>query len=88
MPENIRPASNTRWDGDDPRVVIRDQVVRGPSTGSRGVGNETLFVDLKELEAGFVDGGASTVAGCQVINDRSFVRGRPCVPFHRYGSTS
>ena len=52
--------------GDCPRIVCGDEPVGCPRSWAGVVGDQTGFVDLKELECSFVDCCAVAVAACQL----------------------
>lgn len=86
--KDVFPRCNLRWNCDRPRVVVCDQRVRGPCAGCRRAIYESSFIDLGEQKGGLVNGGAITVARCEVVHDGAFVRGGPDGPLKLHSTTS
>lgn len=80
MTENIVSISHGLRNRKGVRVVVLDHVVTGPSTWGVAAVNQTLLVDLEELQAGLVGLGAVAVARSQVVQDRAVVTLGPLGP--------
>lgn len=65
---------------DDPRVVIADQLVCGPSAGEGAVVGEADAGDLEEFQACLVDRGAVVVALGEHVDDGAVVGRGPSAP--------
>ena len=82
MTQNIVAIRNSLGHRERVRVVVLDHVVASPSTRGAAAVDQTLLVDLEELEAGLVDLGAVAVAGGQVVEDGAVVGLGPLGPLH------
>lgn len=82
MAQNIVAVRNSLGHGERVGVVVLNHVVTGPGTRRVAAIDQTLLVDLEELEAGLVDLGAVAVAGGQVVEDGAVVGLGPLGPLH------
>lgn len=82
MAQNIVAVRNSLGHRERVGVVVFNHVVTGPGTRGIAAVDQTLLVDLEELEAGLVDLGAVSVAGGQVVEDGAVVRLGPLGPLH------
>lgn len=80
MTQDVVTGSNVAGNSDGVAVVVGNQIVASPCARDVAVVDETLLVDLEELERGLVDLGAVTVAVGQVGDDRTMVTLRPFSP--------
>lgn len=82
MAQNVVSVGNGLGHGERVGVVVLDHVVTGPGTRRVAAIDETLCVDLEELQVGLVDLGAVAIAGGQVVEDGAVVTLRPFRPLH------
>lgn len=82
MAQDVISVGNGLGHGKGVGVVVLNHVVTGPGTWGVASIDETLCVDLEELQTGLVDLGAVAVAGGQVVEDGAVVALWPFRPLH------
>ncbi|KAG9796015.1 hypothetical protein KCU88_g37, partial [Aureobasidium melanogenum] len=80
VPVDILARSDGGRNGDNPRIVVGDHVVRSPVTRRGAAVNEASLVDLVEEQLGLVHCGAVVAARGQVVQHGSVVGFRPLRP--------
>ena len=78
--EHVVPRRDARGDSDSPAVVVGDQLIGCPRTREWIVVDQADTVDLVELQGGFVDRGAFSVAVSKVVDDRAVMTLWPSSP--------
>lgn len=80
MTQNVVARSEALRNGDNPGVVVGNQLVTGPLTRCHGAVDQTTLVDLEELKRGLVSVLAFAGAFSEVIKNGSVMALRPRSP--------